>query len=189
MNNVMLDLETMGNGSKAAIVAIGACLFNPVTGEIGEKFEAIVSLKSSAYYGEMDAGTVLWWMEQDDAARQVLLRKDAVVLKNALEQFTAWLDTNIAEWKERVVWGNGCTFDNVILGNALKACRMKQPWPYSGDRDVRTLVDLGRTLHGFDPKTDMPFNGVRHSAVDDAIHQAKYLSAIYQKLQPMTAAA
>lgn len=182
MNNVMLDLETMGSGSKAAIVSIGACVFNPVTGEIGEKFEQVIKLTSSAYYGEIDAGTVLWWMEQDDAARQVLLNKDAVTLKDGLTLFVAWLDLNIPEWKDRVVWGNGCTFDNVILGNAFKACRMKQPWGFFNDRDVRTIVDLGRTLHGFDPKTDMPFYGVRHSAVDDAVHQAKYVSAIYQKL-------
>jgi len=179
----MLDIETMGSGSKAAIVAIGACLFNPVTGEVGAKFEVIVNLKSAAYYGEMDAGTVLWWLEQEEEARKVLLSKEAITLKAALEQFTAWLESNIPEWKTRVVWGNGCTFDNVIMGNAYKACRMSQPWGFFNDRDVRTLVDLGRTLHNFNPKTDMPFEGVRHSAVDDAIHQAKYVSAIYQKLQ------
>lgn len=184
MNNVMLDLETMSTSSKAAIVAIGACLFNPVTGDIGDKFEVIVNLKSSAYYGEIDAGTVLWWMKQEDAARQVLLTENAVTLKVALEQFTDWLNQHIPEWKDRVVWGNGCTFDNVIMGNAFNACRMSQPWGFFSDRDVRTLVDLGRTLYNFDPKVDMPFHGVRHSAVDDAIHQAKYVSAIYQKLKP-----
>ncbi|MCG7567090.1 3'-5' exoribonuclease [Pseudoalteromonas sp. CnMc7-15] len=181
MNNVMLDLETMGNGSKAAIVSIGACFFEPTTGEIGAQFHTIVNLKSSAYYGEMDAGTVLWWMEQSDDARKVLLDDMAVSLKDALGEFDEWI-SQIENFKERVVWGNGCTFDNVILGNAYKACRMRQPWPYFGDRDVRTLVDLGRTLHGFDPKNDMPFVGTRHNAMDDAVHQARYVSAIYSKL-------
>ncbi|EAW9850355.1 3'-5' exoribonuclease, partial [Salmonella enterica subsp. enterica serovar Kentucky] len=35
---------------------------------------------------------------------------------------------------------------------------------------------------GFDPKRDMPFEGTRHNALDDAIHQAKYVSAIWKKL-------
>lgn len=35
---------------------------------------------------------------------------------------------------------------------------------------------------GFDPKRDMPFKGTRHNALDDAIHQAKYVSAIWKKL-------
>lgn len=29
MKNLMIDLETMGNSSNAAIVAIGACFFEP----------------------------------------------------------------------------------------------------------------------------------------------------------------
>ncbi|WP_241168462.1 3'-5' exoribonuclease domain-containing protein, partial [Escherichia coli] len=34
----------------------------------------------------------------------------------------------------------------------------------------------------FDPKRDMPFKGTRHNALDDAIYQAKYVSAIWKKL-------
>ena len=40
---------------------------------------------------------------------------------------------------------------------------------------------MGKAI-SFDPKRDMPFEGTRHSALDDAIHQAKYVSAIWQKL-------
>ena len=39
MNNVMLDLETMGKGPSAAIVTIGAVFFDPMTGELGAEFE------------------------------------------------------------------------------------------------------------------------------------------------------
>lgn len=54
-------------------------------------------------------------------------------------------------------------------------------WNCFNDRDVRTIVDLGRA-DGFDTKRDMPFDGERHNALADAIHQAKYVSAIYQRL-------
>lgn len=53
------------------------------------------------------------------------------------------------------------------------------------DHDVRTIVTLGRSI-GFDPKMDMPFDGERHNALADARHQAKYVSAIWQKLIPAT---
>ncbi|WP_414668948.1 3'-5' exoribonuclease domain-containing protein, partial [Escherichia coli] len=43
------------------------------------------------------------------------------------------------------------------------------------------IVELGKAI-GFDPKRDMPFKGTRHNALDDAIHQAKYVSAIWKKL-------
>ncbi|MCV5899978.1 3'-5' exoribonuclease, partial [Escherichia coli] len=39
---------------------------------------------------------------------------------------------------------------------------------------------------GFAPKMDMPFDGERHNALADARHQAKYVSAIWQKLIPAT---
>ncbi|EMF5685335.1 3'-5' exoribonuclease, partial [Escherichia coli] len=47
------------------------------------------------------------------------------------------------------------------------------------------IVTLGRSI-GFDPKMDMPFDGERHNALADARHQAKYVSAIWQKLIPAT---
>ncbi|WP_339140668.1 3'-5' exonuclease [Pseudoalteromonas galatheae] len=182
MKDVMLDIETMGQGPRAAIITIGACFFDPMTGDIGAGFEVSVDLSSSAMLCEMDASTVLWWLEQDDEARQKLLAHDVLPLAEALGEFDQWV-SQIENFKARKIWGNGATFDNAIVRNAFDACQMKTPWPYFGDRDVRTIVDLGRRLFNFDPKTDMPFEGTRHNALDDAIHQAKYVSAIFQKLQ------
>lgn len=181
MNNIMLDIETVGNGSKAAIISIGAVFFDPIKNIVGADFYQAISLASSAYYGEMDASTIEWWMKQSDNARAVFQDKDKVSLKDALAEFSQWVE-QIKNFKDRVVWGNGCTFDNVILGNAYKAARMRQPWPYYGDRDVRTIVNLGRQLRGVDPKKEMEFKGVAHNAVDDAKHQARYVSAIFQAL-------
>lgn len=177
----MLDIETVGNGSKAAIVSIGAVFFDPKTGDIGAQFYQPISLASSSYYGEMDASTIEWWMKQSDEARAVFSAEDKVSLKDALGEFTEWI-SQIEEFKDRIVWGNGATFDNVIVGNAFKAARMRQPWPFYGDRDVRTIVDLGRQLRGVDPKKEMQLEGVAHNALDDAKHQARYVSAIFKAL-------
>ncbi|MBC1033642.1 3'-5' exoribonuclease domain-containing protein, partial [Escherichia coli] len=49
--------------------------------------------------------------------------------------------------------------------------------------DVRTIVELGKTID-FDARTVIPFEGVRHNALDDARHQAKYVTATIQKLIP-----
>jgi len=72
-------------------------------------------------------------------------------------------------------------FDNVILRESYQRECVPLPWECFNDRDVRTIVELGREV-GFDPKRDMPFDGERHNAISDAIHQAKYVSAIYQCL-------
>lgn len=186
MKNIMLDLETMGNGSNAAIVSIGAVLFDPLTGAIGEEFYQVVSLNSSAHFGELDSSTVLWWLKQSDEARAVFEDENKTTLKNALVFFADWVnehcDRNEKDKPDAVVWGNGATFDNVILGNAYKAVRLRQPWFFANDRDVRTLVDLGRQLRGIDPKKDLTLQGTAHNALDDAKFQVRYVSEIFKAL-------
>jgi hypothetical protein len=78
------------------------------------------------------------------------------------------------------VWGNGAGFDPVLLEAAYSAADVPAPWKYWNALDVRTLVHMGRQL-GFDPKSDLPFEGNKHHALDDAIHQANYCSLIWQK--------
>lgn len=83
------------------------------------------------------------------------------------------------------VWGNGATFDNVILRGAYERAGHTCPWKFWNDSDVRTIVLLGRAV-GFAPKREMPFEGDAHNALADARHQAKYVSAIWQRLIPKT---
>lgn len=181
MNHVMLDLETMGQGSNAAIVAIGAVFFEPTTGAIGASFYQQIDLEGAVKYGEMDASTVLWWLEQNEQARKEITNGEACKLSDTLYDFTDWIE-QIENYKQRKVWGNGTGFDCVILANAFKSAGISTPWPHWNDRDVRTVVELGRSIKGINPKYDMPFEGTMHNALDDAIHQAKYVSAIYKAL-------
>lgn len=190
MKHVMLDLETMGKGHRAAIVTIGAVFFDPMTGELGAEFEAHIHLRDSALFGDMDADTVLWWLGQSDEARAaVAYNVDGemrMALIQALQKFQAWLMANGTEGKRPYVWGNGAGFDCTIMASAYEAVNKKHFigfWNGFMDWDVRTVVDMGRDLLGFDPKKDMPFEGVAHRALDDAKHQARYVSAIYQRMQ------
>ncbi|EOX3942318.1 3'-5' exonuclease [Vibrio alginolyticus] len=180
--HIMLDLETMGNGSNAAIVSIGAVVFDPNAGELGADFEEVISLNSSAYYGEIDASTVNWWLQQSDEARQIFsndVTKSS--LKNALEHFNQWL-SDLGEPSELHLWGNGKEFDNVITRNAFKACRMKPSFSHWNDLDVRTIVRMGKDIIGIDPKSTLVREGTHHSALDDAKFQAKYVSEIWMEL-------
>lgn len=143
MKNLMIDLETMGNSSNAAIVAIGACFFEPSTGEIGAKFSRIISLESSQQFGRIDASTVLWWMKQSGEAREVLNSPEGVHIKQALDDFRQFTNDGLSQ---PLVWGNGSSFDCVILKNTIIQCLGEQyvPWQFWNERDVRTMVDLGK---------------------------------------------
>ncbi len=185
MNNVMLDLETMGKSSDAAIVSIGACFFNPISGEIGESFECVIDLEDASHFGQIDGSTVLWWLKQESDARDKLQAVDAMGLAEALHYFRAFVLEHADEVDCVKVWGNGSSFDCVVLRNAYKHCIGENyiPWKFWNERDVRTVVDLGRSFKGINPKRDIPFKGVKHSALADAKHQAEYVSHILRALK------
>ncbi|SQC11291.1 exodeoxyribonuclease VIII [Klebsiella pneumoniae] len=181
--HVMVDLETMGNKQDAPIVAIGAVVFDPETGSIGERFYKVVSLESSVNWGaKMDPSTVIWWLKQSSEARSAIVNDDAIPLLDALLQFGEFIFENIPGGRKKAqVWGNGASFDNCILRSSFDYISEEYPWEYWNDRDVRTIVELGKAI-GIDPKKTIPFEGERHNALADAIHQARYVSAIWQRL-------
>lgn len=106
-------------------------------------------------------------------------------ITEALSELSHFINRHADNTEYLKVWGNGATFDNVILRGAYARTGHLCPWAFWNDHDVRTIVTLGRAT-GFDPKLDMPFDGVMHNALDDARHQAKYVSAIWQRLIPAT---
>ena len=161
--NVMLDIETMGTGPTAAIVSIGAAKFD--ANDIIETFSVNVDLQSCLDHGlTMDAGTVYWWMNREDAARRSLMSQ-CKPMEEALQTFADWIDVGSN------VWGNGCDFDNVILANAYRSCGMDLPFAFFRNRCYRTL----KSLH---PNVQMIRVGVAHNALDDAVGQAKHLIEI-----------
>ncbi|HBA7072478.1 TPA: exonuclease [Escherichia coli] len=180
--HLMIDLETMGTNTNAPIVVIGAVFFDPQTGEIGPVFYIVISLTDAMNTGAVpDGGTIEWWLKQSSEARAAILT-DQVKLKDALSRFREFIN-EYSDEKFVQVWGNGATFDNVILRRSYERQGIPCPWRYTNDRDVRTMVALGLVID-FDARTSIPFEGVRHNALDDARHQAKYVSAIWQKLIP-----
>ncbi|ENC1490635.1 3'-5' exoribonuclease [Escherichia coli] len=183
--HLMIDLETMGTNTNAPIVVIGAVFFDPQTGEIGPVFYIVISLTDAMNTGAVpDGGTIEWWLKQSSEARAAILT-DQVKLKDALSRFREFIN-EYSDEKLVQVWGNGATFDNAILRTSYERLDIPCPWRYYNDRDVRTIVELGKTID-FDARTVIPFEGVRHNALDDARHQAKYVTATIQKLIPSQA--
>ena len=178
MFDIMVDLETMSTAQNAVILSVSACYFNKKTGEIGEKFDHQINLASSfSANRNISASTLLWWMQQDDSARnQFSDNAKAKTMTEVLVLFSEFVD------ERACVWGNGSSFDIGILKSAYDKCKLPVPWKFWNERDVRTIVSVGYMLD-FNPKKDMPFVGVRHNALDDSIHQAKYVSEIFKKLE------
>ncbi|WP_201794748.1 exonuclease, partial [Escherichia coli] len=177
--HLMIDLETMGKNPDAPIISIGAIFFDPQTGDMGPEFSKTIDLDTAG--GVIDRDTIKWWLKQSREAQSALLT-DEIPLDDALLQLREFIDENSGEFFAQV-WGNGANFDNVILRRSYERQGIPCPWRYCNDRDVRTIVELGKAID-FDARTAIPFEGERHNALDDARHQAKYVSAIWQKLIP-----
>lgn len=167
--NIMLDLEIMGNGPTAAIVAIGAVAIDFDALQTGPRFYHRVTLKSALETGgTIDADTVLWWMRQSDDARREITRDGAIHINESLYAFEQYLCGLEPDKSQIKVWGNGAAFDNVILRGAYQRVSYDAPWDWRNDRCYRTLKSLHHA---------MPFEriGTQHNALDDALSQAKHL--------------
>lgn len=186
MRDVMLDIETLGTKAGSVILSIGACGFDRETGEIWRQgFHMDVSIASSLRLGAtIDAETVAWWRGQSDTAKDVIWRALAggTDLPDVLVELGRWISVIASEGREvsatsRVrIWGNGSDFDNVLIAAACRQAGQSLPWNTFNNRCFRTLKDDHRDL---EPVRE----GTHHDALDDAIHQARWACAIFQKLK------
>lgn len=169
----MVDLETLGAGNSAVLLSIGACKFLPhgqgVDIHAPHRFEVFVAPQSCVDIGmKMDASTVLWWMDPERGeARDVMMANlaRAVPIQVALSRFNAWLGQDMP------VWGNGATFDNVIMNSAYTLAGVARPWMFWNDRCYRTMKSKF-------PSVKMQRTGIHHSALADAVSQAEHLQSI-----------
>ena len=176
--SVMLDLETLGTGNKALVLSIGAVKFNQT--EIFDRIHIGVDLTSlpKALDFEIDPKTILWWLDEERApARKAYAELGKVDIYTALEGFALWYGQDAPEAPAgECIWGNGSTFDNVILRSAYETCGMEYPAPFWADKCYRTIKNLR-------PDIKLERVGTHHSAVDDAESQARHLMAIAKELE------
>ncbi|EJI7525081.1 3'-5' exoribonuclease, partial [Escherichia coli] len=161
--HLMIDLETMGKNPDAPIISIGAIFFDPQTGDMGPEFSKTIDLDTAG--GVIDRDVIKWWLKQSREAQSAIMT-DEIPLDDALLQLREFIDENSGEFFVQV-WGNGANFDNVILRRSYERQGIPCPWRYCNDRDVRTIVELGKAID-FDARTAIPFEGERHNALDDA---------------------
>jgi exodeoxyribonuclease VIII len=170
----MIDLETLGTEPDAAILSIGAVKFDPMKpGDDIDSFYVTINPASCiAYKMSVSGGTLLWWFDADRVtARKELLAQPMVDLWDALDGFATWFGP-----ESLPVWGNGASFDNVLLRGAFARVGIMCPWKFTHDRCYRTIKNLA--VH-----VDMKREGTHHNALDDAVSQARHLQAIVESLE------
>ncbi len=177
MQDVMIDLETLGTTPGSRILSIGACFFNREGASKDERFYAVLR-QSDQIKKNMttDPGTIAWWNQQTDRAKEVLedahSQDESWEVAEALGLFTRFLNESSSSELVRV-WGNGAGFDNVLLWELYHRFDLVAPWKFYNDRCYRTLKNVFHWV----PKLA---SEVSHHALEDAVAQAEHAAAIFR---------
>lgn len=166
MDNIVFDLETLGNTSEAPIIQIGAVKFDE-NGKVLDSFERNVNIESLGDYNfKVDYPTVMWWFNQDDKAIKSVFGKDLkrVKLRQALYEFVKW----VGKLNDYSYWSHA-TFDPPILRNNFNKVGSNDPIPFRLHRDIRTLTHLA-------PDVKLVRADIPHNALEDAKAEALYIS-------------
>lgn len=182
MNDVMIDIETLGKKRGCPVLSIAAVQFNPHTGDIGNVFYERMSYAAAISYGTPEISTIAWWDRQSVEARDAAFNGKRLPVLVASE-FRAFIDS--VGGGHCILWGNGSVFDITILEGWLDRVDPLTdasgediyPWKYWNIADLRTLVRLA----GINIK-DIPFTGDKHNALADALNQVKIAHIASRKL-------
>lgn len=170
-NDFMLDLETLGTRPGDAIISVGGVLFNRDTKDIGPGFRANLDIEQVLASGfQCTGGTLKFWFGQSDEARQQALA-DPQNIASVLMALAEFLTEGEGGVNPKMrVWGNGAAFDNVLLREMYQRLGFREPWEFWNDRCFRTL----KAEHPRAKELEPDFEGERHNAYADALHQAKW---------------
>lgn len=190
-NHVMVDLETLSSREDAAIVSIGAVRFDlenfrvadagtnfPFSSLSAERqprwtnFYEVVDISGLDEQFRVDGDTIKWWMGQSDEARAVFSGGQHKSMRHVLENLQYFIE----DIPYTYMWGNGSTFDNMILRHAYRVCELVYPVDHKHDLCYRTIKTLFPHEH--------TRTGTHHNALDDARYQAEKLCEIMRQFKP-----
>lgn len=166
--NIMLDIETLGNTAGSVILTVGAVVFDN-TGA-SDRFYRRISLKDSLSFGfTVDADTLEWWMSQNETVRNEAFAigtdKEADSVGGALDRIHSFFMTSR---RKVVLWGNGASFDPVLLEAYYQKFNLSQLFDY---RNVRCY----RTVSAMFPSVPKRVRENAHNAQADAEAQVQRL--------------
>ena len=171
-DHVVVDIETLGTIPGAPIVQIAAVAFDLGASEDEWKlFEVKVDVRSLIYKDGISFDTLAWWVAQPKGTiDEVFGEAERLDIASALNSFHKWLGFT----RTNALWGNSVSFDNELLRAALlQYCSIHEPWDFRIDRCFRTVKNLYK-----EQVPEPHFIGTKHNALDDTLHQARWLNQI-----------
>lgn len=186
--DIIVDLETLGTDVDSTVIQIAAAAFDITTGElVGDSFESCIDLASCEDM-KVSGSTLSFWLRDkhnQQTLSEILLKGKYCSESQMWHAFYSWLIKKSIECNgELKLWGNGISFDNMIIKHHLGKERYGQAIKFWNERDARTLVDMycrKAEISDRDFKNSIP-NQNKHDAMADIIWEAQFLSAAYNGL-------
>jgi len=160
-------------------------VFELNTGKILEEFNVFLDISSNDYPSFIvNPDTLKWWLKTDaNLLNSIINNKDSVSYDIASKKLYEFLKAPKGEVS--YLWGNGATFDNVIIEDFLSYSEFKYPIHYTNDRDYRTLVSMAAIKKGISYREYQSLferKNIQHNAFDDVVHQVEVLSTAYREV-------
>jgi len=187
---IMLDNETLDLGPRSAMLQVGIIAFpldDPETEE--RRIDQYLPIQPQIALGRtFSFETMLWWMGQDDKARQRFIDNRG----NDMDELTALVRSvhrKLTELIESVgkqnveIWAKGPQFDVVNLETLFVDCGLEAPWSYDSVMDLRTLMRLAGVSSRGD---DVDKSGiVPHVAISDCQFQIRCYAEAMKRLRSL----
>jgi len=182
---LMLDLETGGTGPNSVVTQCAIIAFDLTDPENRLRtIDEYLPIQPQIELGRrIDADTMFWWMDQEDAAKNRLRMSggnDMVELealtRGIVRKFNQITQDNSIPYE---LWCRGPHFDVTILSTLLVDCGQEIPWRYDTPRDLRTLMALAGLSTSEVSKSGL----TPHVAVDDCKFQIRCYTEAMKRLR------
>lgn len=141
--DVMLDLETLSLEPTAAVIAIGAAMFDPLSDEPPVGFFVPINVEEAKKLGHVSQSTLDFWNSQDDELRRLMFGghiHPAYAVRSFLD-FCASSGHGVDQPAERC-WANSPQFDVSIMKNLVKELNADAEYKFRWPFDHRSTPDL-----------------------------------------------
>lgn len=177
--HLMVDIETLDIQPSAAILQIGAVVFDPRGEDYQETFSLTIDEKSNRFHGRtVSDATLEWWSQQPSEARRRVFGGPHTELSDAMRSFTGWINA-LAPTCTRI-WAQDPDFDVAILAHCCRMLDIIWPFKFWETRSCRTVKELAYPEGNF---PGIAMDGFKHEALADAKVQVIAVQHSYHVLK------
>jgi exodeoxyribonuclease VIII len=194
MYELMFDLETLDTKPSAAVLSVGAVIWETGLTPEGELqlqvidwFMRVLNLEEQFSRGRtVSQSTLIWWQNQNSVARAEAFNPKRELVHMVLNDFRHFVmqysDQEVGDPGITAFWASPATFDFPIWEDLARDFSNYVPWTYRQKYDVRTVVREA----SYSAKDHQPISsliGVAHTPVFDCEWQIDLLTAARAKLK------